>query len=314
MKDITCISLKTMSPVPFPQESVLCLGNFDGVHVAHRQLMQRALDLRKMRYPDAACGVFCFHTPSWEYLLSPAPSYLTTLEEKLELFAECGVEYVFLADFPSVRQLSPEDFVQRILIEKCHCISAVCGYNYRFGAYGKGDPALLSRLLKSTVITQGEVRDEDGTVSSTRIRRLLSAGDVEAVTRLLTHPYTLTSPVIHGKGLGKTWGIPTINQEFPAKKQIPCKGVYVTSCMIDGVCYEAISNVGTRPTVEQDSNINCETYLLNFNGNLYGNVISTSFLKFIRQEMRFDSEQELTMQIQADIAVAREYFEKNDTQ
>ena len=120
MKDITCISLKTKSQCPLPREAVLCLGNFDGVHLAHRQLIQRALDLQKKRYPNAVCGVFCFHTPSWEYLLTPPPSYLTSLEEKLDLFADCGIEYVFLADFPSVRQLSPEDFVQRVLIEKCH--------------------------------------------------------------------------------------------------------------------------------------------------------------------------------------------------
>jgi riboflavin kinase/FMN adenylyltransferase len=235
------------------------------------------------------------------------------LEEKLRLFAQCGVEYAFLADFPSIRQLSPEQFVQKILIEKCHCISAVCGYNYRFGAFGKGDPTLLGKLLKSTVITQGEVRDDDGTVSSTRIRKLISTGDMENVARLLTHPYTLTSPVLHGKGLGKTWGIPTINQEFPQRKQIPAKGVYVTTCTIGGATYESISNVGTRPTVEQDSKVNCETYLLNFSGDLYGSTITTSFLKFLRSEEKFDSETALTQQIQSDIAQAQEYFQKNNS-
>ena len=311
MQEIACISLKKRTSAPLPKEAVLCLGNFDGVHLAHRQLIKRALDLQRMRYPDAACGIFCFHTPSWDYLLTPPPSYLTSLEEKLELFARCGVEYVFLADFPSVRQLSPEIFVQRILVEKCHCIAAVCGYNYRFGAFGKGDPSLLNKLLNAPVITQGEVRDGEDTVSSTRIRRLLSEGRAEDAARLLTRPYTLTAPVIHGKGLGKTWGIPTINQEFPPKKQIPAKGVYVTSCTVDGVCYQAISNVGSHPTVDRCATVNCETYLLDFEGDLYGKTPTVSFLKFLRPEQRFASEEALTQQIHLDIARTREYFQTN---
>ncbi|MBQ9131632.1 MAG: riboflavin biosynthesis protein RibF, partial [Clostridia bacterium] len=243
------------------------------------------------------------------FLRPDPPAHLCTPEQKLERFLECGMEYAFLADFPTVRSYSPEEFANSILQAQCHCVAAVCGFNYRFGRNGAGTPEMLGSILQIPVTVCPEIRVLDETVSSTRIRRLLNEGDPVQATQLLTRPYSLTAPVLHGKALGRTWGFPTVNQNFPADILIPRRGVYISSCTVDGVSYGGISNVGSRPTVDREAGINCETHLLDFSGDLYGREITVSFLQFLRPERQFESEQALREQIGQDLAQARDYFQ-----
>lgn len=168
---------------------------------------------------------------------------------------------------------------------------------------------MLGSILQIPVTVCPEIRVLDETVSSTRIRRLLNEGDPVQATQLLTRPYSLTAPVLHGKALGRTWGFPTVNQNFPADILIPRRGVYISSCTVDGVSYGGISNVGSRPTVDREAGINCETHLLDFSGDLYGREITVSFLQFLRPERQFESEQALREQIGQDLAQARDYFQ-----
>ena len=314
MADLICISLQTMQQVPTPEATVLCLGNFDGVHLAHRQLMKAACDMRDQLPTPAASGVFCFQIPSSNYLFADPPAQLCSLEQKLHRFRDCGIEYAFLVDFPSVKELSPEEFVSEILLKKCHCRGAVCGFNYRFGKYGAGMPLQLKALLGHPVEICSEVFLEGETVSSTRIRRLLAEGRIEQANRLLTVPYGITATVLHGKALGRQWGFPTVNQQFPQGVQIPKHGVYLSVCTVDGVSYGGVSNIGSRPTVENKAAVNCETYLLDFSGDLYGKELTVSFLKFIRPEQHFDSVAELKAQIQADVTTAKGYFQADYVQ
>jgi riboflavin kinase/FMN adenylyltransferase len=306
MPHIICISLQTMQPAPVPQSTVLCLGNFDGVHVAHRALMHQAKELRAHRFPDAACGVFCFDPPSSDYF-TDTPAHLCTREQRLERFREMGMEYAFLADFEELRRHSPEQYVTEVLCGQCHCVGAVCGFNHRFGYRGAGNPALLEDLLEAVEV-QPEYTADGKTVSSSRIRALLLDGKAEEASALLCHPYTLRAKVLHGKQLGRTWGFPTVNQRFEDHALIPHHGVYVTECTLpDGRRVRGISNVGSHPTVDRDAEINCETHLLDFEGDLYGMEISTAFLHFIRPEQCFSSAAALKEQIARDTAVAKNY-------
>ena len=280
MPHITCFSLKTMQPAEVPSACVLCLGNFDGVHVAHRALMQQANKLRAHRFSDATCGVFCFDPPSSDFF-ADKPSHLCTREEKLQRFLEEGMEYAFLADFKELCHYSPEDFVEKILKEQCHTVGAVCGFNYRFGHKGAGDSTLLATLLNAPVEVQPEYTEGGKTVSSTRIRAHLKNGEVEEATKLLLHPYTLSAPILHGKALGRTWGFPTMNQIFARDALIPKFGVYVTDCTLpNGRTVRGVTNVGSRPTVEDTSAVNCETHLIDFDGELYGQTVAVAFLHF----------------------------------
>jgi len=302
-----CISLSTMSPCPVPSECVICLGNFDGVHIAHRKLLQTAKALRNNRFPKAFCGVFCFEKPSSDYLAPDHVAHLSTLSQKLEYFREEGMEYVFLADFPSIRTMPPQEFVKSVLLDLCHCTAAVCGFNYRFGKNGGGDPDLLKDTLGKPVLICEEVTENGETVSSTHIRHLLWDGKTEEANKLLGRPYSFCSKVIHGKALGKKMGTPTINQAIPQNMLIPRHGVYVTDCLVGDQILRGITNIGVHPTVDTDAAVNCETYLLDFSGDLYESEIQVSFLKFLRPETKFDSLEDLKEQIQKDILAAKQY-------
>ena len=304
---VSCVSLSTMTESPPPAASVLCLGNFDGVHLAHRSLLEKAKKLRSRLSADTACGVFCFSASPAEYLTQNPPAYLCTHAQKLELFRACGMDYAFVVDFPAVRNMSPADFIQKILKEQCNCVGAVCGFNFRFGKQGAGTAELLKQALSAPVEIQDAVLQDGEPISSTRIRKCLLEGNVKAATALLGRPYSFSAPVIHGKHLGHRLGAPTINQRIPDKMLIPAHGVYITDCEIDGRRFRGITNVGVRPTVERDAQVNCETYLLDFEGDLYEKEILVAFLERVRPERQFSSQEELQAQIHRDIEAARNY-------
>ena len=307
MTGVICLSLQTMQPVPVPPSCVLCLGNFDGVHVAHRALMHTAAKLRAHRFPDAVCGVFCFDPPSSDFLQDKV-AHLCTREEKLERFREVGMEYAFLADFQSLRSYSPEQFVLDVLKNECHCVAAVCGFNHRFGHRGAGNPTLLQKLLDGPVEVQEAISEFGDVVSSSRIRNLLWEGDAARAAKLLSKPYTIQAEVLHGKALGRKWGFPTVNQKFPKNALIPKFGVYVTDCTLpNGLHCRGVSNVGKRPTVDLDDTVNCETHLIDFEGDLYGEQLTVAFLHYLRPEKKFQSTEELRAQIEADKNTAKEY-------
>ena len=307
MAFVSCISLATMTQAPAPAASVLCLGNFDGVHLAHRELLNSAKKLRSLLSADTACGVFCFSSSPADYLSATPPAQLCTFEQKLELFRECGMDYAFVVDFPSVRNLSPDEFIQSVLKNECNCVGAICGFNFRFGKNGEGTPRLLKESMNAPVEIQDAVLHAGEPISSTRIRGLLLDGNVKEAANLLGRPYSFTAPVLHGKQLGHKLGAPTINQRIPDKMLIPAYGVYVTECEVAGKVFRAVTNVGVRPTVEKNAAANCESYLLDFDGDLYEKSVKISFLARIRPEKQFSSQEELQAQIHRDIDTARNY-------
>ena len=309
MSPLSCLLLSALSPAAIPKKTVLCLGNFDGVHTAHRALIRRARAFRDASFPDASVAVLCFAEPP-SVILSPSapPSLLCTQEDKLARLRECGAEYVILADFASLRDTSWQEFADRILLEECHAVALACGFNYRFGRNALGTPELLHERLPLPLLLEEEIRMDGETVSSTRIRRLLSLGRIEEANSLLGTPFTFFAEVLHGKALGRSLGLPTANQNFPKGLCIPRHGVYASSVTVDGKVYAALSNIGVHPTVDRNAALNCETYILGFDGDLYGKTIRVSFLHWIRPEMTFASKEALMEQMQTDLALAKTFF------
>lgn len=310
MQSLQCICLRDGKVSDFPSESIVCLGNFDGVHLGHRALLESAKEIRARSKDGVSCAVLCFRAPSTDFLGAEKTPRLCTPGQKLDLFRECGMDYAFLIDFPEIRSLSPEEFAAQVLRDACHATAAVCGFNYRFGKDGVGTSETLKRILDAEVAVQDEVCIDGATVSSTRIRKLLLNGRAKAAAKLLSRPYAIRAEVIHGKALGKNWGFPTLNQNFPPDMLIPRHGVYITDCEIDGHHLRGVSNVGSHPTVDSAAAVNCETYLLDFDGDVYGKTVTVSFLEYLRPEQRFDSEETLKIQIARDIQAARQYPQK----
>ena len=307
MPSVKYISLQTEKASKISEANILCLGNFDGVHYAHRTLLRQAKKMRDEKLPHARVGVFCFEKPSTDFLSTNPPKHITTLEQKLIFFADEGMDFACVVDFEALRDLSPEEFVNNVLIAQCNCKAAVCGFNYRFGKNGSGTPAFLKDLLgEDAVVVQNAVEHNGITVSSTRIRELLSQGNVKEANTLLTIPFSITAPVEHGKGLGRQLGAPTFNQLPPKGMLIPARGVYLTRCNVEGEFYYGLTNVGTHPTVDADAALNLETHLLAFNGDLYQKKLTIEFLDYIRPERRFDNQKDLQEQIQQDIKAVKE--------
>ncbi len=271
-----------------PAACVTALGFFDGVHRGHRALLRRTVSLARAR--GCVPAVFTFDPEDETY--KAGAQRLTTPEERLALFAACGITHVFYADFSAVRTLSPEAFVRDILISRCHTATAVCGYNFRFGHHAAGNAKCLKHLMHAAggrISVLPPTRRPDGQViSSSLIRARIAEGDMPAVREMLARPYALTAPVLHGKALGRTIGFPTINQRFPDAAVIPAHGVYEVLCEVDGTRYRGLANVGIRPTVDAGE-VNCETYLIDFDGDLYDKVVTTRFIRMLRPEMHFSS-------------------------
>ncbi len=281
------------------------LGNFDGVHLGHQALLRIAADKKEME----KSAVWTFSEPSSH--TTKGISLLTDPEERIAVFRSLGIDLVFLFDFQSVRGLDQVSFVRDILYKACHVRRAVCGFNFHYAMKASGNAETLQRELSSlggeTIVVPAFMKNGI-TVSSSEIRNALSAGDVEKAADMLGRPYALTGKVLHGKKLGRTLGFPTANQIFPSLRAVPCFGVYAVCATVDGNRYMGVANVGLRPTVEQSKAVNCETYLFDFQGDLYNKTVKTEFLHFLRHEKRFSSVEELKYAVDQNICEAKAYF------
>lgn len=320
---LICLDIRGGIPRPLdvpPARSVLCLGNFDGVHRAHAalltqgQALTRAINAATPELPPALCGVFCFDSLSGDHFLKEGDkrNHLTILKERLRAFSERGIEIVWLCDFPTIQHLSPEAFCE-LLTAECGCVGAACGYNYRFGRKAAGTPELLTRRLgQDRTVILPAMTEAGIPVSSSRIRAALLEGDMETAALLLGRPYALYTTVMHGKSLGHTWGFPTANQFFPVERLIPPYGVYAVRCHTPTGIFPGVANVGLRPTVDIHGRVNCETHIIGYQGDLYGRRLKIEFLKFLRPEQRFGSVEALKEAIRTDTAAAAAYIASLD--
>lgn len=289
------------------KKRVIALGFFDGVHLGHGALLERAKQVAKEKDISASVLLFDRH-PSQILAGSPTPLLNTTAERKMLLsrFYEMD-EYLNLTFDEKCASLSWDKFISEVLIEKFGAVHLVAGFDFRFGRFGKGDSNLLRAFCREKgigcdIIDPVEVKGE--IVSSTLIRAYLDQGHIQQATALLGHNHFLSAPVMRGKQLGRELGIPTINQNFAENACVPRYGVYKTRVYVDDKTYIGVTNVGVRPTTEASDVPRLETYILNYDGDLYAETVTLEFLEFIRAEQKFDNIEELKQMIQKDIKKA----------
>lgn len=291
------------------KRSVVTLGKFDGLHRGHDKLITRTLELGKKGYETV---VFTFDVSPLVKLGTRITRTLLTNEERKELLErkhlDCLIECPFV---PEVIQMEPEDFVREILATQLRAACVIIGPDFHFGHDRKGTPELLQKLGMQygfEVEILSKEMEEEREISSTWIRESLQEGNIEKVNELLGYPYFVKERVVHGRQLGRTWGLPTINQKPTDGKLLPPFGVYASRTFVGGKVFFGISNVGVKPTVEVPF-AGVETYLFECNEDLYGKSAWVEFYHFVRPECKFDSVEELRDQIQRDALAGRKYFE-----
>lgn len=288
------------------KKTAVALGNFDGVHLGHARLIDEIVKKKDMY----SC-VYTFEKhPGKAINKSFSIKIITDNTQKVDILTQMGIDYVCFEQFENVKDLPPADFVKKVLIDELNCGCAVCGCNFKFGKNAAGDANFLKTELAkygAECIIEPPVMYEDAIISSTRIRFLIESGAVDAASKLLGRPFSIRSLVIEGKKLGRTIGIPTINQKFNIDGITPKYGVYICRCIIDGKEYSAICDVGTKPTVG-GTELLAETHIIDYSGFLYGKIIEVQFLKKIRDEEKFPNTEVLKEAINNDIKQAKKYF------
>ena len=291
---------------PEARPSVVALGTFDGVHLGHRSILGTAMARARAVGLDAVACTFDRHPME---IVHPdrAPVPITTVDERLALIGETGVDAVVVLGFTrELAGIEPETFVKDVLLDRLRAREVVVGYNHRFGRAARGDARLLEDLaerfgFRAHVVPPTTV---DGVaVSSTEIRSALLRGDVRSAARGLGRPYSIEGEVTSGAGRGRTLGFPTANIA-PDRPLLVARGVYRGRVSIEGGPHEAVVNVGVRPTFGETS-LAVEAHLLDFTGDLYGRRVRLEFLTRLRDEMRFSSVDDLKAQVARDIAAAR---------
>ena len=277
------------------------LGKFDGVHLGHKKLMDKIISISGEEGIESSV-----------FAINPAKDRLIlTCEEQRELLESMGIDVLIRCPFvKEIYSLTPQDFIESILISKLHARWIVVGDDFRFGHYRAGDAFFLKEYCRdkgiSVVIFEKEMyRGRE--ISSTYIREALDDGDIALVNTLMGREYTLRGRVVHGKGLGSKMGMPTANLVPDEDKYLPRNGVYLSFTDLDGRDLPSITNVGTKPTVDGRSN-GAETYIYGIERPLYDHEISVRLIEHVRDEIRFASVGELKEQIGSDIKKGREYF------
>ncbi|NCC15060.1 MAG: bifunctional riboflavin kinase/FAD synthetase [Clostridia bacterium] len=292
------------------QPTAVTLGNFDGLHLGHRALIKLTKQFAEEEGLQSVVFTFSPHPmllfgKKENFALIMAPSEKKYTMEQMGI--DAYIEYPFDQQFAA---MSAEDFAIKLIFEKMQCRVLIVGENYHFGAGRSGDYEMLQKLGEARgvkVIAVPSVLFEEERVSSSRIRKCLIQKDLEEANRMLTEPYFILGTVSEGKKLGRTIGFPTVNLIAHPLKLFPPNGVYATKTLYNGRYYYGVTNIGINPTVNGTQKI-VETYLLDFNENIYGKTLQTFFYKFLRSERKFSSVEELRRQIEVNAGQAKEYF------
>ena len=292
------------------EKTIFALGFFDGVHLGHQALLSEAGKLAKEL--GAKTGVVTFSDHPDGLVFGSAPKLLNTAPDRNGLLRAYGAEVIWELPFDKeVMNTHWGNFLSQLV--ESGAAGFVCGDDFRFGSGGLGTPKKLAafcekRGLAYAIVPQQEI---DGVrVSSTYIRELLENGEMEQVNRFLGHPHVLTGEVVEGRQLGRTIGVPTANMRIPEGLAVPKLGVYAGSALVDGKAYLTVTNIGSRPTVGGHQ-VRVESWLLDFEGDLYGKTLTLAFLKFLREEKKFDSLEELKEQILKDAQQVRKLKVEN---
>jgi len=288
--------------VPTTVPTAVALGCFDGVHLAHRKVIEGVL---KCREEGLTPAMFTFA----DYANKGVSKRIYTQEEKLNELESLGIELVYCVPFPEVCLMSASVFVTDVLKNNMNAKKVFCGFNYKFGRGGTSDVSVLKYLCEKEgieVVVIDEITLDGITVSSTEVRRLLDEGDIKTASKMLNKPFALFGEVVHGNALGRKMGIPTINVGTDATKLLPKYGVYAANVYISGddKPFKAALNIGMRPTVGGD-NPTVEAFIIDEAGDYYGKRVKVELVDYIRGEKKFATLQDLQYAIESDIEKIR---------
>ncbi len=292
------------------KNSAVTLGKFDGLHLGHRQLIDLVVS-----YKEKGLTAVMF-----SFLLHPANLFserefelIYTEEEKRRQIKKSGIDVLISYPFTQdTRNMEPQDFIKNILIDRLDAKVIVVGSDFRFGADRKGDVVLLKQEEEKygyTVIALEKLKLNNKIISSSSIRLALKEGKMEQVTAMLGHAYSIRGEVQHGRRLGRTIGMPTTNLIPSPSKLLPPCGVYSSKTLIGGISYPGVTNIGYKPTIGEEF-IGDETYIFDYENDLYGKTIEVELYEFIRPELKFATMEELTQRMKADVILAKESFHK----
>lgn len=289
--------------------TVCALGLFDGVHRGHQLVLNTA---EKYRINGLKTAVFTFKTDTvtskghdgmLEMILSD--------EVKDRHFEQMGIDYLFSPDFSGMKNLTCEEFVRDVLVGRLKCKVAVCGADFRFGRSALGDSKRLAELGEKydiEVVVLDRLQWSGHPISSTEIRENIRCGQMEKANDMLGYTFGFVLPVEHGKAIGRTLDFPTINQIIPKGQVLPRFGVYCTRVILGEKVYHGVTNVGIKPTVHVKTLPLAETFIIGYNGDLYGENVEILFDHFVRAEKKFDNLAELKKQISLDTEIVRNFF------
>ena len=311
--------INSLDQLNLTYKTSVALGNFDGIHVGHREIFRAALDAAAEKDLKSLCFTFSNHP--FNFILRredsdpDAVKLICTEDEKKALIEDMGFDILVNVPFDEhIMKMQAHDFFSDIVRDKLNAGYVSVGFNYTYGARATGRPDTLRReceaagigvSIHDAVIVDGDV------VSSTLIREMIATGNMEMTAKLLGRPYSFAGMVKHGKRLGSRMGIPTINIPAPDRQMLPPNGVYFSRILIDGVTYISVSNIGVNPTVNNDSRRKTiETNIFDFDDDAYGKEVTVFFDHFSRGERKFRNQEELFAQIARDCENARNYRKK----
>ena len=299
----------TKSKVAFKNKTAVTMGIFDGVHIGHQAVINTACEFKKQGLDVV---LFTFKTDTVTTKGRGFIEMLLSDDLKKERFDKLGVDYIYSPAFDEMKNMTSAQFVEQVLYKKLNAEVVVCGEDFRFGKGAKGDAEKLKLLcekyhIKTVIVKQAKY--EGRKISSSDIRDCIRHGEIKRANEMLGYNYYYKLPVLHGNEIGRTLDFPTINQEITKGYIFPLFGVYITRTKIDGKWYNSISNIGVKPTVEERSVPLIETNILDFEGDIYGQVVEVELICFLRPERKFESVDELKRQVKSDINKTREFFE-----
>ena len=303
--------IRKITDIPHEIKIGLTIGNFDGVHCGHQSLIASIqADCKSKNYKLL---VITFVPHPVEILHGKTRFLINSYEERRRLLEEAGVDYLYEVNFNrDVSTLGPRQFLDNYLDIQKNIRKFYVGYDFSFGANKTGDHFFILEYCKSKNIETylvDEYLNESEKVSSSEIRKLLSSHQIEKANKLLSRSFFMSGRIKKGAGRGRQIGFPTANLDFSENLMIPAGGVYITRTIIDSQPYFSLTNVGNNPTFVEDELVNVETHILDFDRDIYGEVVRIEFLSYLRIEKKFSSVNELSRQIEKDILSTREYFQ-----
>lgn len=289
--------------------TAVALGYFDGIHIGHKEVLNKALSVAEENGLIPVVVLFDIHPR--KLLSGKIPPMLTSEESKREILSEMGFR-VFDFNFREGMNYSPDEFVEKILVDKLNAGAVSCGFDYHYGKGGEGNCETLREELATRGIGFYSARPvalDGDIVSSTKIRKLIGEGEIEKANAMLGGYFSYDFTVKKGDGRGRVMGFPTINQFFPEDFIVPKFGVYMSLTKLEGKTYLSVTNVGIRPTVSEDG-ARSETCILDFSGDLYGKKVQVQLVKYLRNEIKFPDIAALTEAIGKDIECARKAYKE----